>query len=171
MAADIAAALAHLHSLGVSDLGFSFSRVLRTCSTLAEILSGVHTRSLFHDKDTMHFMSGMRIAWCGALAPSDVVRCWSHGMCTQVCHGDVYAHNVMADADGKATLLDYGAQRRRHLLTTWRLRAHATTACMVPVHSLDLKTRGHSLHRFTATRQTCCQVQAHACATSWSHQA
>ena len=26
-----------------------------------------------------------------------------------MCHGDVYAHNVMADAAGTATLLDYGA--------------------------------------------------------------
>jgi aminoglycoside phosphotransferase len=25
-----------------------------------------------------------------------------------VCHGDVYAHNVMADGAGATTLLDYG---------------------------------------------------------------
>ena len=29
--------------------------------------------------------------------------------CTCACAGDVYAHNIVADAAGHATLLDYGA--------------------------------------------------------------
>jgi Ser/Thr protein kinase RdoA (MazF antagonist) len=27
----------------------------------------------------------------------------------RICHGDVYAHNVLVDDDGNAVLLDYGA--------------------------------------------------------------
>lgn len=30
-----------------------------------------------------------------------------HAHC--ICHGDVYAHNILVDAGGHATLLDYGA--------------------------------------------------------------
>lgn len=35
--------------------------------------------------------------------------CLRQASAGQVCHGDVYAHNVMADAAGATTLLDYGA--------------------------------------------------------------
>jgi len=28
----------------------------------------------------------------------------------RICHGDVYGHNVLADADGNAVLCDYGEQ-------------------------------------------------------------
>jgi serine/threonine protein kinase len=30
-------------------------------------------------------------------------------VCRGICHGDVYAHNVMADEQGQTVLCDYGA--------------------------------------------------------------
>ena len=31
----------------------------------------------------------------------------------RICHGDVYAHNVLVDDDGSAVLLDYGERTKR----------------------------------------------------------
>jgi len=44
-----------------------------------------------------------RVAHCVASALA-----YLHSRC--ICHGDVYAHNILADAHGRATLLDYGGQ-------------------------------------------------------------
>lgn len=44
-----------------------------------------------------------RMAHCVASALA-----YLHGHC--ICHGDVYAHNILADAHGRATLLDYGGR-------------------------------------------------------------
>jgi tRNA A-37 threonylcarbamoyl transferase component Bud32 len=44
-----------------------------------------------------------------ARACRDVAAALAHLHAHSVCHGDVYAHNVVAAADGRATLLDYGA--------------------------------------------------------------
>lgn len=43
-----------------------------------------------------------RVALCVASALQ-----YLHAHC--ICHGDVYAHNILADTQGNATLLDYGA--------------------------------------------------------------
>ncbi|KAK9834070.1 hypothetical protein WJX81_007769 [Elliptochloris bilobata] len=47
-------------------------------------------------------------AWVARVA-AGVAAALAHLHSLGVCHGDVYAHNVMADAAGTATLLDYGA--------------------------------------------------------------
>ena len=40
------------------------------------------------------------------------LRAASVHLCRGIAHGDVYAHNLMADEEGRATLCDYGAQGR-----------------------------------------------------------
>lgn len=48
-----------------------------------------------------------RVALCVASALQ-----YLHAHC--ICHGDVYAHNILVAADGHATLLDYGASPWAH---------------------------------------------------------
>lgn len=45
----------------------------------------------------------------------DLVRLLAFVPCRRgICHGDVYAHNVMASEEGHATLCDYGASFAYH---------------------------------------------------------
>ena len=46
----------------------------------------------------------------GLLAALGVARALSHLHSLGICHGDVYAHNVLADDKGHAVLCDYGAR-------------------------------------------------------------
>ncbi len=42
-------------------------------------------------------------------AATDVASALAYLHARRICHGDVYAHNVLADEDGAAVLCDYGA--------------------------------------------------------------
>lgn len=44
-----------------------------------------------------------------ARAAAEIAAALEHLHSRHICHGDVYAHNVLADANGTVVLLDYGA--------------------------------------------------------------
>ena len=54
--------------------------------------------------------AGLRLELAYVLrAASDVASALAYLHAHSICHGDVYAHNVLADATGRAVLCDYGA--------------------------------------------------------------
>lgn len=65
-----------------------------------------------------NLQSLLRCRWAAGLklelqyvlrAASDVASALAYLHAHGICHGDVYAHNVLADESGRAVLCDYGA--------------------------------------------------------------
>lgn len=65
-----------------------------------------------------NLQSLLRCRWAAGLelepqyvlrAASDVASALAYLHAHSICHGDVYAHNVLADETGRAVLCDYGA--------------------------------------------------------------